>query len=191
MLTGAGMSSNQDASLERLLTRAKAGDLEAYGQIVSLQHGRMRGFLGLLGVQASWLDDLEQEIFVAAWSALPNWDAHRPFIPWLNGVARNIVHRHQARQARERRLRSGFLAEWLQAHPIAEDAEPDHLIDRLRACLERLPQHLRELMRLRYVEEVDAEELARRSGRDGASVRMSLMRTRRMLHACVMAGDQA
>lgn len=185
------MVNDQDTSLEALLERAQAGDLEAYGGIVSRQHARLRGFLGLLGVQGSWLDDLEQEIFVAAWAALPRWDKSRPFIPWLNGVARNIVHRHQARQARERRHRSGFLAQWMQAHPIAEEAEPDHLIDRLRVCLERLPQHLRDLVRMRYVEEVDAEELARRNGRDGASVRMSLMRTRRTLHDCLMAGDQA
>ena len=174
------------APLADLLTRARSGDLQAYDGVVRHEHARLRGFLGLLGTPVSWLDDLEQEVFITAWSALPRWDPALPFVPWLNGIARNLVLRHRERQAREHRGRGAALAAWLTQRLAGAEREESSQVERLRECLQRLPQHLRDLLHLRYAEGIEAQALAERSGRDGAAVRMALMRARRLLSECMM-----
>ncbi len=160
--------------------------MPAYDGVVRHEHARLRGFLGLLGTPASWLDDLEQEVFITAWSALPRWDPAQPFAPWLNGIARNLVLRHRERQAREQRGRGAALAVWLAQRLAGSDGDDSSRIERLRVCLQRLPHHLRDLLHLRYAEGIDAQALAQRSGRDAAAVRMALMRARRVLLDCMV-----
>ena len=78
------------------------------------------------------------------------------------------------------------MAAWLTQRLAGAEREESSQVERLRECLQRLPQHLRDLLHLRYAEGVEAETLAERSGRDGAAVRMALMRARRLLSECMM-----
>lgn len=111
---------------------ARHGEVEAYGEIVRLYHGQVRGFVALLGVAHSHQDELVKDVFIDAWRALPRYDGARPFAPWLNGVARNVVRRHQAHQAREC-LRAGATACWLRGRtgPTAPDPQAELLVGQL------------------------------------------------------------
>jgi RNA polymerase sigma-70 factor (ECF subfamily) len=55
----------------------------------------------------------------------------------------------------------------------------------LEVCLERLPARPRQMLRLRYFEEYNSEEIARRLGSKSAAVRVALQRIREQLRACV------
>jgi RNA polymerase sigma-70 factor, ECF subfamily len=65
-----------------------------------------------------------------------------------------------------------------------EDVAADRLAA-LRACLERLPAHTRQLIHLRYVEECPGEEIAKRLGRPINTVYVTLCRLHKSLGDCV------
>lgn len=52
---------------ERLVHRARLGDVEAFGALVRLHQGRIRGFLRRLCRDHALADDLAQECFLLAW----------------------------------------------------------------------------------------------------------------------------
>jgi RNA polymerase sigma-70 factor (ECF subfamily) len=94
-------------------------------------------------------------------------------------------------RARERsvfdaELLEAFTAQWAVAAPVA-----DRRTGALQECLERLPGRARELVRLRYFDELSAEEIARRTGANGASLRVMLQRVREQLRECIERRMQA
>jgi RNA polymerase sigma factor (sigma-70 family) len=55
----------------------------------------------------------------------------------------------------------------------------------LESCIERLTGHAQRLVKLRYFEEFNAEQIAEQLGGTGASIRMTLQRIREQLRACI------
>ncbi len=90
-------------------------------------------------------DDVVSEVFATAWRRRADLDPGRPPLPWLYGMAANVVR--NLRRADGRHLR---LVERIEAEPVA-DLRPDPA-DRpgsdLRAALERLSFDDQEVLRL-------------------------------------------
>jgi RNA polymerase sigma-70 factor (ECF subfamily) len=57
----------------------------------------------------------------------------------------------------------------------------------LEVCLERLSSDSRQMVRLRYFEQLHSGEIAVRIGSSATAVRMALQRIREQLRACVEA----
>jgi RNA polymerase sigma-70 factor, ECF subfamily len=77
-----------------LAARAAQGDHEAFRQIVLRYEGRLLAFLAQMLGDAETARDVAQEAFVAAYTALPQWQpptgAHaHPLAPWLYRIASN------------------------------------------------------------------------------------------------------
>lgn len=79
---------NPPTSSDELLTRALAGDPEAYGRVVA-REGRIlwRCARGLCG-DDHLADDLVQETFVIAWNSRRRFDGRCRFSTWLFGILR-------------------------------------------------------------------------------------------------------
>jgi len=78
-----------DAGQEaRLVTRAAAGDRNAFAALVQAHQGYLRKLLGRVcrGDQAR-ADDLAQEAFVRAWRAMPKFRGEARFRTWLTRLA--------------------------------------------------------------------------------------------------------
>ena len=89
-----------------------------------------------LGVDAGSVDDVIQEVFLAAHRRLNTYDARRPFKPWLFGIALNVVRMARRGESRHRRR-----VEAAQHHvPEPTDATQRHaqldLLGRLLAALD-------------------------------------------------------
>lgn len=181
-------------SLGELAARSQRKDLDAFSAIVRRLHGEVRGFVALMAVAPDWVDDVVQDVFIEVFQSLHNYDPARSFARWVRGVARNVVRRHQEDQSRESRLRSGAVSELLRSRNLAaEQADrPNLMIEALAGCLERLPEHLRRLLHLRYSEDRSSEEIAALTARKPEAVRASLMRSRQQLLECVrLAAERA
>ena len=118
-------------------------------------------------------DDLVQETWVAALWAEP--DSGRPLRPWLGTVlgnfARQRARRRDRRAAREER---GATPEALpSAADLTEKAESQKL---LMEELLGLDESLREVLLLRYFEELSSAEIARRQGIPASTVKSRLQR---------------
>jgi RNA polymerase sigma-70 factor (ECF subfamily) len=160
-------------------------DRERFDRCWSEAHPAIAGFVAALAPDAHVADDLMQDIALAALRLFAQYDPSRPFIAWAMGIARTqllTMRRDRARAAT--RLKQGVvesLAEvWQELQP-----ELDERHAALRECLQSVGGRRRELVELRYLQALGAEEIGRRLGLAADAVRQALSRTRAALHACI------
>ena len=158
---------------ERVLSReevsagvaaARRGDEAAWARLFDDYHYLVwRYCFAQLG-DHSTADDLAQEVFVAAVQAIGRLrDESRPGIEgWLLGIARNKVADRFRQSARERRLQLNRPA--LAVDP-ADIAMKRLTVERLRACLDTLPESQRDVVIRRFVLDQSLEDVARATGR--------------------------
>lgn len=129
--------------------------------------------------------DVLQETAMVLFRRFADYDSDRPFVSWALGIARFQVlglHRDAARSlvTFDEELLERFTESWAEA--------PASVTDRaaaLQPCMERLAAHAKRLVRLRYFEGMNSDEIARETGGNGAAVRVALQRIREQLRACV------
>jgi len=114
----------------------------------------------------------------------------RRFGPWSREIARNKVFEYWRAK---RRTASVFLSqealraveEGFARREAAPGGRAAELLQRLKECLERLPGHLRRLVRLRYTHGFSFERIGRELNRSAGAAQVALSRTRRRLLECM------
>jgi RNA polymerase sigma-70 factor (ECF subfamily) len=83
------MTARKGPSDSELVKRAKAGDQDAFGELVSRNEGKVYGLcLKMLGNQED-AEDCLQESFIKAYKALPRFREEARFSTWLYRIAYN------------------------------------------------------------------------------------------------------
>jgi len=77
---------SDDAAEAVWVEKAQAGSAEAFGRLVRLHQQGLRAFLRRLSGNWADADDLAQESFVLAWTALARFQPGRSFRAWLFGI---------------------------------------------------------------------------------------------------------
>jgi RNA polymerase sigma-70 factor (ECF subfamily) len=150
---------------------------------------RLRASIRALGVRVEAVDDLAQDALVLAWQKLGEFDGVH-FGSWVGEIARRLVANERRKEARRSRILSGEVTDLLLRLNPEPDAplsrlERDEALTALRACLGELPPPGRELIRMRYFDQLTPGAIAGRLGRPSNYVRQSLLRLRRTLLECV------
>jgi RNA polymerase sigma-70 factor, ECF subfamily len=133
-------------------------------------------------------DDVAQEVCIAVLSALPRYqDMGRPFVSFVFGIASHKVAdamRSAARQA----LPTADVPDGPDDRPGPEEAALACLeAERVRALLARLPAQQRELVALRVLFGLSAEETGRALGMSPGAVRVAQHRALARLRTFVAA----
>ena len=136
--------------VQRLVTRAREGDADAFEQLYRQHHaGIYRFFRFHLGTD---VDDAVAEVFLRAWRGLPSYrDVGVPFQAWLFGIARHVAVDELRRRGRcEPRddLPEGAV------EPMSVE-----LLD-LRNAVELLPQIQRQVIELKFLLGLTNDEVA-------------------------------
>ena len=149
--------------------RALAGDADAFGRLYG-RHAPMVHAVLISRVAAADVDDLLQEVFVAAWRGLDGLREPARLGAWLATIARRAAARHLER--------SPPRPEPLPEVVDARAGEPDRRAeaDELLRVLRELPEAYRETLALRVVEGLSGPEIAELTGLAPASVRTNLSR---------------
>ncbi len=165
---------------EQLLERARAGDADAFSELLERYQGQLKGVLRqMLGARAD-LDDLLQEARLKALRALPGFKGRARFGTWISRIAINLA----ISELRKLRVRQ---ADPLPTEPVGDGEEPwvhaqrTELRERLAAAVGRLPPALAEVFQLRYRDGLDGKTMAGRLGIPAATVRTRLFHARRRL----------
>src|SRR6266480_5709251 len=145
---------------EQLVRRAGGGDVKAFVELTRRFQQFAFGSALALVRDFQHAEDVVQESFVAAWSALPSLTEPAAFPGWLRGIVRH----HAFRVLRRKRLQSVPLAE-AEALP---DELPllDHILEQRRqaaaalAAISELPDKLREPATLFFVHECSHQDIA-------------------------------
>ncbi|MCC6353652.1 MAG: sigma-70 family RNA polymerase sigma factor [Verrucomicrobiae bacterium] len=170
-----------------LVEASRGGDLEAFSALVMRHQGALRACIAVRLDEPHHAEDLAQEVFILAFRKLGEFEAGRPFAPWLRGIAFNLL-RNYGRKARAvasgdaGALRALVDAEIGALH--ADGGEADWRAA-LQSCLGELGDDPRGLVRARYEEDIGVAEICRRSGKRHSAVTMQLHRIRMQLKACI------
>ena len=177
MLTGAVRRRGSDEA--ELVRRARAGDAEAYGELLR-EHRRsaLRVATVVLGT-AEGADDVVQQASERAWRAIGRFRPDRAFRPWLLRVVANT-----ARNDRRSRGRRANLALRAAQRTAATDvvATPEDLVvtqaerQRVVAALNRLRADDRLVIALRHFEQLSEREMVEALGRPAGTVKSRLSR---------------
>ena len=143
------------------------------------------GYVRSLVRDRAVVDEVLQETSLVLFRRFDEYDEQRPFVAWALGIARFQVlslNRDAARSrvAFDTELLVRFTETWGELAPGASDRSLY-----LQDCIQRLAARSRQMIRLRYYEEVKAEVIARQIGGTGAAVRVALQRIRQQLRECV------
>ncbi len=163
-----------------LVARALAGDRAAFGILVERYAASVRRVaLAVLG-DPDDADDAAQDALLAALTNLRQYDAARPFGPWLMRVVANAA---TDRRRRRRVRHTEPLDPRLAAGGVAPDAETQRraLGQRLREALAQLPERRRIAVVLFDVEGYSHAEIAHVLGIPEGTVRSEVFHARRAL----------
>ncbi len=170
---------------ETMSTPPNDDPAEAFVRLLA-QHERMlAAYVMTLVPHAPDADDILQDAKVVMWRHFAQFRLGTNFGAWSRKIAFHQVLSHRKRRQRDR---LEFSDEFLQT--VAEEVETtaEQLELRRRAlddCLARLPADQRELLQLRYHENLSLESLSERLQRTVTALYRQLSRVRHNLHECV------
>ena len=155
---------------DSLVGQARRGNRTAFGELYRRYARMVHGIL-LARVPASEVDDLMQDVFLAALRRVATLRSDDAFGGWLASIARN--------QSTDYHRRAPKIAEISEAHLRQQPPSPEAfaVMDAIRS----LPDAYRETLSLRLVEGLTGPEIAAQTGLTADSVRVNLHRGMKML----------
>ena len=159
-----------------LIARLKAGDENAAHEFFDLYAARIRRFIASsLAASAADADDVLQETFIALAEALPFFRGDSSLFTFACAIAhRKVLSLVRTNARRARLMRSAPIAD--QSTSTGPRADRDFN----RALAELKPEH-REVLLLKYVEEIGVTEIARILRLGDHAVESRLARARKAL----------
>ena len=170
------------------IRKAREGDREAVGRLVALYQARLRAFVARYVSRPDEVFDIVQDGFIDAMEHLDRFDAAKDFGPWLRAICRNRMLNHFRSNKVRQNAAAALVDEALHENWGAMDDDLEDGAERvaaLRRCVDKLEKSQRELIELRYRQEVPLNDLARKLGRSAAALSMSLFRLRSILEKCM------
>jgi len=150
------MSDEAERLFERLLVlRCQTGDEDAYRELVGRFGPRLRYFVRKLVGQADRADDLVQEVWIDVLRQLPRLKDVGAFTTWLYRIAHGKAMLDGRRNGRAPKMTSDVesIADESEETFSAEDAA------RIHAALDELEPVHREVLVLRFLEQMSYDEI--------------------------------
>jgi RNA polymerase sigma-70 factor (ECF subfamily) len=182
--------------LDTEIAQLRRGDLDALSTLLTRYQNRLYRYLLRMVRQPAEAEDLFQQTWLRVAEKIHNYDQNRNFDAWLFTLARNLAIDHL------RRLRPESLDEPVGDHAGGESAAArlvsretpalDRVLarersSRLAEAMETLPVIQREVLTLRFEEELKLEEIAEILGAPLSTVKTRLRRALERLRVILEA----
>ncbi|MEZ5387989.1 MAG: sigma-70 family RNA polymerase sigma factor [Prosthecobacter sp.] len=165
--------------------RAQAGDLDAFDLLVTRHQSTVTSMLHRFAMNRADLEDMVQETFVRAWSALPQWQPDKPFIHWLKRIAANIglefCRKHQRTPFSRLAQRDEQNDPLDQIASENEASSQTQSLAEAQSILAHLPPDDRALLTLLHLEEMPLAEIAAHFGWSKINAKVKAFRARQRL----------
>lgn len=160
------------SSEQRRVEAAQDGNREAFDGLVADHQSEIRKFVGKR-VAKEQVDDLLQDIWVAAWTSMGEFDSRSRFRTWLYGIAINKCKTHYRSQ--QRRVVHLSLDDVLpeKQRPAAQGSD---LEAQLSSFIEMLSDNHRQLLDLYYYGELTLPEISKLLDRNLNTVKYQFYR---------------
>jgi RNA polymerase sigma-70 factor (ECF subfamily) len=179
MTTKDRMNHQAALSESEILTLVQKGDREAYQEIV-VRNMRSAYYVALAFVH-NHQDalDLSQEAFIKAFRKIKKFDTKRPFFPWFYRILKNLCIDHYKHR---RRLNEVPLENVRVLEVEHEDRE---MKKALWKGIDKLPDEQKEIIVLRYFQQLSYQEIAEILDKPIGTVMSSLYYAKKRLKGIV------
>ncbi len=183
---------------EDLIERTLAGEEGAFSQLYDRHRQRVYSIVYRIIQDPGDAQDATQEVFVKLYRSLSEWNSRKArFSTWLYRLAAN--HAIDCWRSRRRRLESSpkIATEWeVLGDHTAGDRSPSPLgvlesrevVDRIRGCVDDLPELQKKVFLLRYFQDLKLEEIAEMEECSLGTVKTSLFRGTRTVRRMLRKG---
>jgi RNA polymerase sigma-70 factor, ECF subfamily len=181
----------------RLVARLKAGDEEAYEEVVRSLGGRMLAVARRFLKDEDAARDAVQDAFLSAFRGIQRFDAQAQLSTWLHRIVVNAaLMRIRTRQRRPEQsiepMLPVFADDGHHAAPVASWTETgEHVLARketralVRAAIGDLPESYRAALLMRDIEELSTKEAADLAGISENALKLRLHRARQALATAI------
>src|SRR5262245_50254472 len=142
---------NVRSEVDTVVEQVARGWTDAFGRLVRLYALPLRSYLASQVYHLDDVDDLAQEVFLAALKNIATFRAGDDFGAWLRGIARKkllLYFRTESRRNRAlQRFREAVTARISDELECAAAADRGEKIERLLRCVAQLPDKLRRVVR--------------------------------------------
>ncbi len=162
-----------------LVQGALEGSEHAFRELVRRYERLVFGVILRLVRNPSRAEELSQDAFVKAFRALHSYDRDRKFSAWLLRIAHNVAIDELRKHAPETAELDPAIPD--PSEPPQRLVEQRELADALRTAMSWLRPEYRELVALKYEQDMEYEEIVEITGLPLGTVKSSLHRARREL----------
>jgi RNA polymerase sigma-70 factor (ECF subfamily) len=183
-----------------LVERICFGDSTAMEEFYNIYKDRLYSLVfDKIGRDQAVVEDLVQEIFLAALGSVDKFRGDSRLYTWLCGIAYHKINDFYRRQAREAKPREAppsidaMKSEQIKdTEPIAPDLmESKEARDAVLQALTSLPADYRQVLVLKYIDEIPVLEISQVMGRSPKSVEGLLSRARKALRVNLTEADKS
>ncbi|MFA6304942.1 MAG: RNA polymerase sigma factor [Patescibacteria group bacterium] len=157
-----------------LAIKSSQGDSEAFGALFDKYNKKIYRYIFFKVGSQETAEDLASQTFLKCWESLSGGNQVNKFQAWIYRIARNLIADYfRTREKEELPLIYGD--EEIE-DPVVVD--PDHNIDReaLEKILFTLKTEVREIILLRYIEDLSIKEIAKIVDKSTVNVRVIIHR---------------
>jgi len=177
---------DDETTVSGLVHRAREGDVGAFGELYGMYLERIYRYVFYQVKNKMIAEDLSEEVFVKAWEALGRQRVRNP-VAWLYRIAHNCVidyfraQRPQLQLA-EKMVDSGCSLEQQVEEKIAQEE--------LAESLSFLPPQQRQVIILKFIEDMDNKEIAQIMRKREGAIRIMQMRALAALRQKLMGEEE-
>jgi len=158
------------------------GESASFEEIVAVHHGRVAGLARRLLAWPGDVEDVVQEVFVAVLKHLGRFRGDCRVETWLTRITVNTCRTWERKRLLRLKLLRRLERRPAEAAPGAGPAGVDaEVLGRVRRAVGALPWRYREVVVLRYLEQMEVADIATALGVSGNVVSVRLNRARQRL----------
>lgn len=172
-----------EISDNHIVTQIKDGDVEAYSELIQRYQKPVFNLMYRFSQSKTDAAELTQDVFCKAFEKLPGFQNDRNFFPWLYTLAMNHG-RDFVRQQERKKNGLRFYTESMEQEDLllpVETIEKRQEIDKMFKVLSKLPHEKREMLILRYQQELSINQLGEIFNLSSSAVKMRIHRSLALL----------
>jgi RNA polymerase sigma-70 factor (ECF subfamily) len=181
----AGITPDSD---EALVWKARNGDFSAFERLFERHRDLVYRYSYQMAPRRDDAEDIVQEVFIKAYQNLKRYRDEAKFTTWLLRITANQgtdrARMHNRRQNLEKREAAGSLT-WMTVGNYSEDPidnlERDQQRAMLRDAIAGLPEHHRNAVIFRDIQEMEYDDIAEFFGCSVGGAKLRVLRARRAL----------
>lgn len=165
------MPEKPEKEIHQLIKKAKNGEPEAFGVIYDLFLDKIYRFIYLKVTNREEAQDLSQQVFVRAWEAINRFeDEGLPFASWLYRIARNLVIDFYRTRKDHFSLKEDIGL--INPDDLEEKMFRHEKQEEIQRALEQLNDEQKDIIILRFVEDLPYREISQITKKNPASLRI-------------------